>query len=175
MTARVEKRIGPSRDVRQAYCSAPAGRKLPLQPGEMITVDFSPAKDGSKTGLVARVTKADGTILANAGRRINDHRRTVIFKAAVLLSLAAWVVSASGATPPDFSGVYYPINPFGPPPPAGRAGGPPGADTGKQTGKQKGPPPASHPVGAARRWLAGPRAGRAFAYTRVHGEVGSDQ
>lgn len=41
--------------------------KNSLQPGEMITVDMSPAKDGSKTGLVARVTKADGTILANAG------------------------------------------------------------------------------------------------------------
>jgi hypothetical protein len=38
-----------------------------LQPGEMITVDMSPAKDGSKTGLVARVIKADGTILPNAG------------------------------------------------------------------------------------------------------------
>jgi hypothetical protein len=37
-----------------------------LKPGETITVDMSPAKDGSKTGLVARVTKADGTILANA-------------------------------------------------------------------------------------------------------------
>ena len=41
--------------------------KNSLQPGEMVTVDMSPAKDGSKTGLVARVTKADGTILANAG------------------------------------------------------------------------------------------------------------
>src|SRR6202790_122021 len=41
--------------------------KNSLQPGETITVDMSPAKDGSKTGLVARVTKADGTILANAG------------------------------------------------------------------------------------------------------------
>ena len=41
--------------------------KNSLQPGEMITVDMSPAKDGSKTGLVARVTKADGTILPNAG------------------------------------------------------------------------------------------------------------
>ena len=40
--------------------------KNSLKPGEMITVDMSPAKDGSKTGLVARVTKADGTILANA-------------------------------------------------------------------------------------------------------------
>jgi hypothetical protein len=37
-----------------------------LVPGEKVTVDMSPAKDGSKTGLVARVTKADGTILANA-------------------------------------------------------------------------------------------------------------
>lgn len=41
--------------------------KNSLKPGEMITVDMSPAKDGSKTGLVARVTKADGTILPNAG------------------------------------------------------------------------------------------------------------
>ena len=40
--------------------------KNSLKPGEMITVDMSPARDGSKTGLVARVTKADGTILANA-------------------------------------------------------------------------------------------------------------
>ena len=37
-----------------------------IKPGETITVDFSPAKDGSKTGLVARVTKQDGTILPNA-------------------------------------------------------------------------------------------------------------
>jgi hypothetical protein len=41
--------------------------KNSLKPGEMITVDMSPAKDGSRTGLVARVTKADGTILPNAG------------------------------------------------------------------------------------------------------------
>ena len=37
-----------------------------IKAGDTITVDFSPAKDGTKTGLVARVTKADGTILANA-------------------------------------------------------------------------------------------------------------
>lgn len=40
--------------------------KNSLKPGETITVDMSPAKDGSKTGLIARVTKADGTILPNA-------------------------------------------------------------------------------------------------------------
>lgn len=37
-----------------------------LKPGETVTVDMSPAKDGSKTGIIARVTKADGTILSNA-------------------------------------------------------------------------------------------------------------
>src|SRR5579863_3288029 len=37
-----------------------------IKPGDTITIDMSPAKDGSKSGLIARVTKADGTILANA-------------------------------------------------------------------------------------------------------------
>jgi hypothetical protein len=34
--------------------------------GDKITIDMSPAKDGSYTSLIARVTKADGTILPNA-------------------------------------------------------------------------------------------------------------
>jgi hypothetical protein len=36
-----------------------------LKPGEKVTVDMSPARDGSKVGIIARVTKADGTILSN--------------------------------------------------------------------------------------------------------------
>jgi DNA/RNA endonuclease YhcR with UshA esterase domain len=36
-----------------------------LKAGEMVTVDMSPAKDGSKVSIIARVTKADGTILSN--------------------------------------------------------------------------------------------------------------
>ena len=40
--------------------------KNSLKPGDTITVDMSPAKDGTPTGLIARVTKADGTILPNA-------------------------------------------------------------------------------------------------------------
>lgn len=36
-----------------------------LKAGEKVTVDMSPAKDGSKVGIIARVTKADGTILSN--------------------------------------------------------------------------------------------------------------
>jgi len=34
--------------------------------GDTITVDFSPARDGSRTGLATRVTLADGTVLSNA-------------------------------------------------------------------------------------------------------------
>jgi hypothetical protein len=37
-----------------------------LQAGETVTIDLSPAKDDTASGLIARVTKADGTILANA-------------------------------------------------------------------------------------------------------------
>ena len=36
-----------------------------LKPGDTVTVDMSPAKNGSKTSIIARVTKADGTILSN--------------------------------------------------------------------------------------------------------------
>jgi hypothetical protein len=36
-----------------------------LKGGETVTVDMSPAKDGTPTGIIARVTKANGTILSN--------------------------------------------------------------------------------------------------------------
>jgi hypothetical protein len=36
-----------------------------LKPGEKVTVHMSPAKDGSHVGIIARVTKEDGTILGN--------------------------------------------------------------------------------------------------------------
>ena len=37
-----------------------------LKPGDVITVDFSPAKDGTRTGLLTRVRLADGTVLGQA-------------------------------------------------------------------------------------------------------------
>ena len=37
--------------------------KTTLKEGETITVDFSPAKDGSRTGLLTRVRRADGTVV----------------------------------------------------------------------------------------------------------------
>src|SRR5260221_6489959 len=39
--------------------------KSSLKAGETVTVDMSPAKDGTPTSIIARVTKADGTILSN--------------------------------------------------------------------------------------------------------------
>lgn len=36
-----------------------------LKPGEKVTVHMSRAKDGSRVGIIARVDKADGTILGN--------------------------------------------------------------------------------------------------------------
>ena len=36
-----------------------------LKGGETVTVDMSPAKDGTHVAIIARVTKADGTILSN--------------------------------------------------------------------------------------------------------------
>ena len=37
--------------------------KTILKAGETITVDFSPAKDGSHTGLLTRVRRADGSLV----------------------------------------------------------------------------------------------------------------
>jgi hypothetical protein len=34
-----------------------------LKVGETITVDFSPAKDGTRAGLLTRVRRADGTVV----------------------------------------------------------------------------------------------------------------
>ncbi|HUQ51089.1 MAG TPA: DUF6152 family protein [Gammaproteobacteria bacterium] len=40
--------------------------KNTFKKGDVITVDFSPARDGSHTGLSTRVTLADGTVLTQA-------------------------------------------------------------------------------------------------------------
>ena len=57
--------------------------KTIFKPGDTITVDFSPARDGSHTGLTTRVTLADGTVLSQAspsviaargGHHVEDHR-----------------------------------------------------------------------------------------------------
>ena len=40
-----------------------------LKPGEKVVVHMSPAKDGTHVGIIARVTKEDGTILGNGGNQ----------------------------------------------------------------------------------------------------------
>lgn len=45
--------------------------KRVLKPGDAVTVHYGPAKDGSHSGIIARVTLADGTVLANAGPGVN--------------------------------------------------------------------------------------------------------
>ena len=39
--------------------------KNTFKAGDRITVDFSPAKDGSPTGLLTRVRRADGTVVGD--------------------------------------------------------------------------------------------------------------
>jgi hypothetical protein len=62
-------------------------------------------------------------------------------RVATAVAFAVSLTSAAQAqTPPDFSGVYRPINAF-PPPAAGREGGPPGARAGAPAPGQPLPPP----------------------------------
>jgi hypothetical protein len=71
-----------------------------LVPGEEVQVYASPAKDGGQVGIIARVTKADGTVLGNRPDFDVD---------AVTITDRRGVSRAGPA--PDFSGVYYPYNP----------------------------------------------------------------
>ncbi|HZF30336.1 MAG TPA: DUF6152 family protein [Gammaproteobacteria bacterium] len=84
-----------------------------LKPGETVTVHASPAKNGGPTGIIARVTKADGTVLGNAP----DFNREATTDARP--AAAAPAATAVGARP-SFAGVYYPAQGEGgarPPPP----------------------------------------------------------
>ena len=42
-----------------------------LKPGDTVTVHYSPAKSGTKFGMIASVTLADGTVLGNRTPRID--------------------------------------------------------------------------------------------------------
>ena len=63
-----------------------------LQAGEMVLVHASPAKDGSPEGIIARVTKADGSILGN--------RPDYSSRAQTLVA-----ASASAGSAPNFRGL----------------------------------------------------------------------
>ncbi len=87
-----------------------------LKPGETVTVHASPAKNGDPEGIIARVTKADGTVLGNAP---NYNR-----EAPAAARPATPAPAAAGARP-SLAGVYYPAQAGGgAPPPARRPGEP---------------------------------------------------
>ena len=70
-----------------------------LKPGERVTVHASPAKNGDPEGIIARVTKADGTVLGNAPNYNREVASTVRPTAPS---------AAAAGTKPNFAGVYYP-------------------------------------------------------------------
>ncbi|HET7924852.1 MAG TPA: DUF6152 family protein [Rhodanobacteraceae bacterium] len=89
-----------------------------LQPGERVTVHASPAKNGDPEGIIARVTKADGTVLGN---QPNFNRAA----AAEVARPAAPSATPAAGSRPNFAGVYYPAQEGGQaPPPARRPGEP---------------------------------------------------
>ncbi|HUQ52756.1 MAG TPA: DUF6152 family protein [Gammaproteobacteria bacterium] len=94
-----------------------------LVPGERVTVHASPAKNGDPEAIIARVTKADGTVLAN---QPNFNREAA---SAAARPGAAAPVAAAGSRP-SFAGVYYP---------AGGEGGP--AQAAARPANQPLPPP----------------------------------
>jgi hypothetical protein len=88
-----------------------------LQPGERVTVHASPAKNGDPEGIIARVTKADGTVLGN---QPNFNRAAEASAARPAAPSASTVGNR-----PSFAGVYYPANEGGAAPlPARRPGEP---------------------------------------------------
>jgi hypothetical protein len=89
-----------------------------LQPGERVTVHASPAKNGDPEGIIARVTKADGTVLGN---QPNFNREAAADVARPVASSAA---PAAGSRP-NFAGVYYSAQEGGQAPPLARRPGAP--------------------------------------------------
>jgi hypothetical protein len=77
-----------------------------LVPGERVTVHASPAKNGDPEGIIARVTKADGTVLGN---QPNFNREAT----AAVPRPAPPSPAATGAKP-SFAGVYYSAQEAGP-------------------------------------------------------------
>jgi hypothetical protein len=77
-----------------------------LVPGERVTVHASPAKNGDPEGIIARVTKADGTVLGN---QPNFNREAT---AAAPRPTTPSVATAGNV--PSFAGVYYSAQEGGP-------------------------------------------------------------
>jgi hypothetical protein len=86
-----------------------------LKPGDAVTVHASPAKNGGPTGIIARVTMADGTVLGNTPN-FNREAPTDARPAAP---------AAAIGDKPNFAGVYYPAQGEGGAPASARRPGEP--------------------------------------------------
>ena len=104
-----------------------------LQPGERVTVHASPAKNGDPEGIIARVTKADGTVLGN---QPNFSRAA----AADAAPVAAPSAAAAAGSRPNFAGVYYSAQEGGQAPPPARRPGEPSAVGDERVGAGSGSP-----------------------------------
>ena len=78
-----------------------------FEAGEEVQVYASPQKDGAPVGIIARVTKADGSVLGNQPDFDLD---------AVAVTVRRGVSASNNI--PVFSGVYFPFNPNAPDAPA---------------------------------------------------------
>jgi hypothetical protein len=137
-----------------------------LQPGERVTVHASPAKNGDPEGIIARVTKADGTVLGN---QPNFARTTE--------GSAARPAPASAAVRgdrPNFAGVYYPAQQGGqalPPREAGRPLPPPTRSSPTADGSQgRGPdaPKLTPPYLEKWKVIAASRTSGSYEYDNIH-------
>ena len=86
------------------------------EPGERVIVHASPAKNGDPEGIIARVTKADGSILGN---QPNFNRA-----AEVSAARPAEAPAPVRGERPNFAGVYYPAQQGGQAPPPREPGRP---------------------------------------------------
>jgi hypothetical protein len=137
-----------------------------LKPGERVTVHASPAKNGDPEGIIARVTRADGTVLGNQP----NFSRAVEAGAAMPASPPA----AVRGDRPNFAGVYYPAQQGGQAPPpreAGRPLPPPTRSSPTSDGSQgRGPdaPKLTPPYLEKWNMIAASRTSGSYEYDNIH-------
>jgi hypothetical protein len=139
-----------------------------LKPGERVTVHASPAKNGDPEGIIARVTKADGTVLGNAP---NFNREAAAGAARPVAPSAA----PTAGNRPNFAGVYYPAQAGGQAPAAPRRPGeplpPPTRSSPTSDGSQGRSPDAPKLTPAyLAKWnvIAASRTSGSYEYDNIH-------
>ena len=98
----------------RARCAA--SRRLDakvVKPGDEVRFTTARRRTAARSGMIARVTLADGRVLPNAPPgRLGHGRcsRESCHSSILAATMVARIVAMQAQTPPDFSGVYRPIN-----------------------------------------------------------------